>query len=71
MKNPKLGDYLLWKGKPAKVIGETDQRQVIFEMLEPTTCPHCDGDLGKEQVHMIVSSPLFQQNAEKIPTLDI
>ncbi len=69
MKNPKLNDYLLWKGKPAQVIGETDRRQVIIELLENRKCPHCQGDLGKEQIHMIVSSPLFQQNADQMPTI--
>jgi len=70
MKNPKLGDYLLWKGEPAKIIGTTSSQQVVIEMLENCKCPYCDGDLGKDQVHMIVSSPLFQQNAEIIPTMN-
>lgn len=69
MKNPSLGDYLLWNGKPAKIIGTTDRRQVIIELLENCKCPHCKGDLGKEQIHMIVSSPLFQQSAERLPTI--
>ncbi len=69
MKNPNLGDYLLWKGSPAKVVGETDRRLVIIEMLENSKCPHCNADLGKKQIQVIVSSPLFQENAEKIPTI--
>lgn len=69
MKNPKLGDYLLWEGKPAKIIAETDQRMVIIELLENKLCPHCSGDLGKNQIHIIPTSPLFQQNAECLPTM--
>jgi hypothetical protein len=69
MKNPNLGDYLLWNGEPAKIIGETSSRQVIIELLENCKCQHCNGDLGKKQIHMIVSSPLFQQSAEKMPTI--
>ena len=69
MKNAMLGDYLLWQGKPAKIIGETSSRQVIIELLENCKCPHCQGDLGKEQIHMIVSSPLFQQSAERLQTI--
>ncbi len=69
MKNASLGDYLLWKGKPAKIIGETSSRQVIIELLENCKCPHCQGDLGKEQIHMIVSSPLFQGNAERVQSI--
>ena len=69
MKNASLGDYLLWQGKPAKIIGETSSRQVIIELLENCKCPHCQGDLGKEQIHMIVSSPLFQQSAEKLQSI--
>lgn len=69
MKNAQLGDYLLWNGKPAKVIGETDRRMVIIELLENCRCPHCQGDLGKEQIHMIVASPLFQANAERMQSI--
>jgi uncharacterized protein (DUF1330 family) len=63
MKIAKLGDYLLWDGKPAQIIGETSERQVIIELLENCKCPHCYGDLGKKQIHMIVSCPLFQEQA--------
>jgi hypothetical protein len=69
MKNPKLGDYILWEGKPAQIVGETDQRQVIIHMLENKKCRHCGGDLGKMQIHVIVSSPMFQNNAESLPTM--
>lgn len=40
MKNPKLGDYLLWKGELAKVVYETDQRTVGIELMEDCKCPH-------------------------------
>ena len=69
MKSPNVGDYLLWGGELAKIIGETDRRQVIIELLEDSKCPHCGENLGKEQIHMIVSSPLFQEKAEKLPTI--
>jgi hypothetical protein len=69
MKNPNLGDYFLWNGEPAKIIGESDKRMVIIELLENRKCPHCQGDLGKKQIHAIISSPLFQQSAEKLPTI--
>ena len=71
MKNPKLGDYLLWDRKPAKIIGTTSNQQVIIEIIENCKCPHCNGDLGKKQIHMIVSSPLFQQSAETLPVMDV
>jgi hypothetical protein len=69
MKNASLGDYLLWQGKPAKIIGTTSSSQVVIELLENCKCPHCEGDLGKEQIHMIVSSPLFQQSAERLQSI--
>jgi hypothetical protein len=69
MKNPKLGDYLLWNGEPAKIIGETDRRVVIIELVEVTYCPHCRGSLGKEQIHVVVSSPMFQNGAKQLPTI--
>lgn len=70
MKNPQLGDYLLWDGQPARIIGESNSRKVIIELLENCKCPHCEGDLGKKQIHMIVSSPLFQEKAERLPTIE-
>ncbi len=69
MKNPKLGDYLLWEGAPAKIIGESNDRQVIIELLEHKRCPHCDADLGVNQIQVIVSSPMFQRGAKSLPTI--
>lgn len=70
MKNASLGDYLLWEGRLAKVIAETDRRQVIMEYVESDKCPHCSGDLGKQQFGIIPSSPLFQEKASKIQTIE-
>ena len=50
MKTGKLGQFLLWRKKPAKIIGESNGHQVIIEILENKCCPHCNGDLGKEQI---------------------
>jgi len=69
MKNPKLGDYLLWLGRPAKIIGTSNERQVIIELLEHEKCPECGADLGVKQIHVIVSSPMFQKGAESLPTI--
>lgn len=69
MKAASLGDYLLWKGHPAKVIGQTSSPQVVIELLENHKCRHCNGDLGKEQINVIVSSPLFQENAKPMQTI--
>jgi len=66
MKNPKLGDYLLWKGQ---LVYETSQRKVGIELLENCKCPHCNGDLGKKQIDIIPTSPLFQDNATTIQTM--
>jgi hypothetical protein len=69
MKQGRLGQYLLWRGKPAKIIGESNSPEVIIEMLEKKCCPHCNGDLGKNQIHVIVSSPMYQEGAEKIESI--
>lgn len=70
MKNPKLGDFFLWKGEIAKVIGETNSRTIIFEMLDPKKCPHCGEVVEVHQINMIPTSPLFQENAEPIQTFN-
>lgn len=69
MKDAKLGDFLLWEGQPAVIIGETSGRQVVIEMITPDICQHCGGDIGKERFSVIVDSPLFQQNAKPISTI--
>lgn len=69
MKQAKLGDYLLWYGKLAKIIATYDKPSVIIEMIENKRCPHCNGDLGKDQTNMIVASPLFQKHAERIESI--
>lgn len=70
MKRPKLGDYLTWNGDLAKIIGTSSGEQVIIELLDNQKCPHCEGDLGKHQFTMIVSSPLFQESAQPLQTID-
>lgn len=70
MKNPKLSDYFFWKGKMAKVIGIAESKTIIFEMLESNKCPKCGEDLGVNQISMIPTSPLFQENAEPIQTFE-
>lgn len=69
MKDPKLGDYLLWRDQPAIIVAETDQKVVTIEVLENHSCPECKADLGKKQIHMVVASPLFQENAKSLPTI--
>ena len=70
MKNPHLGDTILWEGKLAKVIGLADRPTVIIEMIADKLCPHCKGSLGKEQFSVVISSPLFQGGAKPVQTLD-
>ena len=69
MKTAELGEYLLWKGKLAKIVYVAEERTVGIEPLDSCKCPHCDGDLGKEQFSIIPTSPLFQENAEPIKTI--
>ena len=66
MRNVKLGDYLLWKGKLAKIIGKIEHPAVTIELLETNTCPNCGHDLGPKQFDVIPTSPLFQENAKPI-----
>ena len=69
MKVPKLQDFLLWKGKLAKIIARADRPTYVIELIESCKCPHCKGDLGKKQISVIPESPLFQENAEPVPTI--
>lgn len=69
MKKPKLGDYLLWKGEPAKIVCRADEPTYTIELLEEKTCTNCGKKLGKHQFSVIPASPLFQNNAEPIQTL--
>ena len=69
MKTPHLQDFLLWKGKLAQVIGLCDRPTVIMHTIEQAKCPHCGGDLGVEQIEVVIGSPLFQENAEPIKTI--
>lgn len=71
MKTPHLQDFLLWKGKLAQVIGLVNYPSVVMHMVEHQKCPHCGGDLGVEQIEVVIQSPLFQENAEPIKTIDV
>ena len=70
MKTAKLGDYLLWEGKPAKIVYEANDRTVGVELFENCSCPHCGGDLGKKQISVIPTSPMFQNAAEPMQTIN-
>jgi hypothetical protein len=69
IKGAELGQFLLWKHRLARIIGKSKGEQAILEMLENKCCPHCQGDLGKEQIYVIVASPQYQHNAEPIETI--
>jgi len=69
MKNPKLGDYILWEGQLAKVVYETSQKTVGIEFINDCRCPHCNGNLGKKQIDVIPTSALFQENAQPLQTM--
>ena len=71
MKKAKLGDYLLWKGAIAKIVAEINERAVVIQMNQHAKCPHCGGDLGVDQSVVIPTSPLFEENAEPVPTIEI
>ena len=70
MKRAKLNDYLFWRGELAQIVGESEGRQVIIQPLEDRKCPNCGHNLGKEQIHVIESSPMFQEGAERIETIE-
>lgn len=70
MKKPKLGDVFYWKGQMVKVVATANEPTVFMETMENQKCPHCDGDIGKHQFGIIPTSPLFQENAEPIQTLE-
>jgi len=69
MKTAELGQFLLWEKRLAKIIGKAYNEQAVIEMIENKCCPHCKGDLGKEQIHVIVSSPMYQKGAEPLESI--
>ncbi len=70
MKKAKLGNYLLWEKQPAQIIAESDLPQVTIELLEGKRCPHCQGYVGKKFISVVVDSPMFQNNAEQVTTIE-
>lgn len=71
MKTAKLGDYFLWMGKIAQVVAINEgHKAIIFSTNETCTCPHCGKEFEDEaQINIIESSPLFQENAQPISTI--
>ena len=69
MKDGNAGEYLMWEGEPAQIIGEIHDRAVMIQMLESSRCPHCGGDLEKESFAVIVASPQYQQGAKPLKTI--
>ena len=70
MKDCNLDDYLFYNGELMKCIAiNPGHKEVILQSLEDRHCPHCNKSLGKEQIHVIVSSANFQQYAEPVKTI--
>ena len=69
MKTAKLGDFLLWNGEPAEVIGEINDHAVVIELIRDNICPHCGGRLPKKSFAVVDSSPQFQENAGPVQTI--
>lgn len=72
MKKAELGDYFMWHGQMVKVEWiNTGQKAIGFTYKEPTVCPHCGGVHEITQnASIIEQSPLFQENATAIKTID-
>lgn len=70
MKKPKLEDWILWKGELAKIIATADKPTVTIQMHKNPCCKECGADLGKYKFSVIPTSPLFQENAEPLQTLN-
>jgi hypothetical protein len=70
MKNTKLGDVLNYDGQLFKVVAESDKRMVCLESINSTPCAYC-GKYGKDRFWIIPESPVFQEKASPVNTLDI
>ena len=67
MKTAKLGALLKWEGQEVKVVGIAEGKTII---MEPVGARPCNGCGYTEQYHILEHSPLFQENAEPILTLE-
>lgn len=66
MKTAKLGDLLMWKGVEYKVVSIAEGKVLYMEPVRGESCYGCG---HKAEVSVLESSPLFQENAEPIPTI--
>lgn len=64
-----LGKFILWDGRPAKVIGIINRDAAVIEFLDDHHCPHCGGSLGKDHVTSVIGSPQFKENVASMPTV--
>lgn len=66
MKKAELGDYFEWDGTLVKVIGIAHGKMVIFEEVNGQKCECC----GLKNVgHVMEDSPIFQENAQPLKTI--
>lgn len=67
IKTVKLGDYFEWEGQIVECKWITGNARAIgFTVKKP--CPHC-GELLEQSMNVIESSPLFQNTANPIQTI--
>jgi hypothetical protein len=71
MKQVQVGDVFLWMGKLVQAQWMNQgHKSVGFVTNESVVCPHCQQEHSVVKAHdIIVSSPLFQENAEPVTTL--
>jgi hypothetical protein len=69
-KTAELGQVIRWQGKLATVISLcTGEKMVGIEMIESPKC-ECCGHPYQYQFDVAESSPLFQESAEPVKTIN-
>lgn len=68
MKRAKLNDVFLWEGELVEVFAVSEnERVVVFKPTGKEPCPECGHD---HRSGVIESSPLFQERAKPVATLE-
>lgn len=65
-----LNSIFYYKNELVQAVGIATDKVIFLRKLSTCLCPHCNKPIEQNDIALVESSPLFQENAKEIETLN-